>query len=153
MEKTKFGVSAALLSMLCYFTGYFNFTACIILLIVALVWSESLTLKKNATQAAVLSVFFSLITLVMNWLSNSYMSIISKLFIEWFDLYNVYEILAKGDIMGWLSGFITFVECVLMIIFVFMSLKGKVVKIPFISKMVNKHFGEEEVKTDAIEEK
>lgn len=143
MEKTKFGVSAALLSMLCYFTGYVNFTACIILFVAILVWSECLTAKKNAAQAVVLSAFFSLITMILNWLSNSYMSIISTVFTEWFDLYNVYDILSKGDIMGWISGLIGFIECVLMIIFVFISLKGKEIKIPIVTKLVKKHFGEE----------
>ena len=143
MEKTKFGVSAAIISMLCYFTGYMNFTACIILLVAALAWSDSIVAKKNASQAAILSVFFSIITIIMNWLSGAYMSIISTVFMDWFDLYKVYDVLSKGDIMGWLSDFIGFVELVLMIVFVFISLKGKVVKIPLISKMINKHFDEE----------
>ncbi len=150
MEKTKFGVSAALISMLCYFTGYMNFTACIILLVAALAWSDSIVAKKNATQAAVLSVFFSLITMIMNWLSSAYMSIISTVFTNWFDLYKVYDVLSKGDIMGWLSDFIGFVELVLMVVFVFISLKGKVVKIPLISKMINKHFDEEPATVEEV---
>lgn len=143
MEKTKFGVSAALLSMLCYFTGYVNLTACIILFVAILVWSDCLTAKKNASQAVVLSAFFSIISIILNWLSNSYMNIISTVFNEWFDLYKVYDVLSKGDIMGWLSGLLGFIECVLMIIFVFLSLKGKEIKIPVVTKLVKKHFGEE----------
>ena len=152
MEKTKFGVSAALISMLCYFTGYMNFTACIILLVAALVWSDSMVAKKNAAQAAVLAVFFSVISIILNWLSGAYMNIITTVFTNWFDLYKVYEVLSKGDIMGWLSGFLGFVELVLMIVFVFISLKGKVVKIPLISKMIDKHFGDGAEATAATEE-
>ncbi len=155
MEKTKFGISAALLSMLCYFTGYVNLIACVILFVAILAWSDCLTAKKNATQAVVLSSFFSVLTIVLNWLSSSYMSVISTVFTDWFDLYNVYNVLSKGDVMGWLSGFATFVECVLMIIFVILSLKGKEIKIPVITKLVNKHFGEEAndtEKKDTVEE-
>lgn len=140
MEKTKFGVSAALLSMLCYFTGYFNFTACIILFVAILALSESITAKMNATQAAVLSAFFSLITLILNWLSNSYMKIISTVFTDWFDLYDVYDVLDGLNVMGWIAGVVGFIECILMIIFVFISLKDKEVKIPIVSKLVKKHF-------------
>lgn len=146
MEKTKFGISVALLSMLCYFTGYIDFTACIILFAVILVWSDSLVAKKNASQAVVLSAFFTLITIVLNWLSNAYIDIIYKLsdiLNNWFDFYTVQEWLLKADIMGWLAGFVGFVECILMIIFVFMSLKGKNIKIPVVTKLVNKHFDEE----------
>ncbi|MBQ8246730.1 MAG: hypothetical protein IJZ42_06330 [Lachnospiraceae bacterium] len=146
MEKTKFGISVALLSMLCYFTGYVNFTACIILFVAVLAWSDSVAAKKNASQAVVLSAFFSLISMVLNWLSNSYMSIISTIFTNWFDLYDVYDILDNFDIMGWLVGLVGFVELVLMFIFVIMSLKGKDVKIPVVTKLVKKHFGEEEEK-------
>lgn len=146
MEKTKFGVSVALLSMLCYFTGYIDFTACIILFAVILVWSDSLEAKKNASQAAVLSAFFTLITIILNWLSNTYVDGIYKLgeiLNKWFDFYTIQEWLLNANIIGWLAGFVSFVECVLMILFVFMSLKGKNIKIPVVTKLVNKHFDEE----------
>ncbi len=143
MEKTKFGISVALLSALCYFTGYMNFTACIILMVAVWGWSDSITAKINATQATVLSMFFSLISIVLNWLSNSYMKIISTIFVDWFDLYEVYDVLDNLDFMGWIAGFVGFVECILMIIFVFVSLRDKNIKIPVVSKLVKKHFGEE----------
>lgn len=143
MEKTKFGVSAALLSALCYFTGYFNSTACILLFVAICVWSDSLVAKKNASQAVILSVLFSLISLVVNWLSSTYMTLISTIFTNWFDLYDVYDILNNFDIMGWISSIIGFVEMVVMFILVIMSFKGKNIKIPVVTKIVDKHMGNE----------
>ncbi len=143
MEKTKFGVSAALISMLCYFTGYFNFTACIILLVAVCVWSDSIVAKKNAAQAAVLSAIFSLILVVLNRLSGFYMSAISTVCTNWFDWYEAYDILNNFDVMGMLSGLVGFVELVVMFILVIMSIKGKNIKIPVVSKLVDKHMGNE----------
>ncbi len=143
MEKTKFGVSVGLLSALCYFTGYFSFTSCVILFAVILACSESVAAKKNASQALVLSVLFSLIATVLGWLSGTYLDMISTLsswFMEWFSWYNAYDILSKLDIMGFLNGIWGLLELVLMIIFVIKSFKGKDIKIPVVTKLVNKHF-------------
>lgn len=147
MEKTKFGVSVGLLSALCYFTGYFSFTSCVILFAVILACSESVAAKKNASQALVLSVLFSLIATVLGWLSGTYLDMISTLsgwFMDWFSWYNAYDILSKLDIMGFLNGIWGLLELVLMIIFVIKSFKGKNIKIPVVTKIVNKHFDEEQ---------
>ncbi len=155
MEKTKFGVSVGLLSMLCYFTGYANFTACILLLIVALVWSDSLALKKNACQAAVLSVFFSLASIVLNWISGKYVDLIYTVggwLNKLFDFYEIQNFLVDANLFSFLAGLVGLVEIILMFIFVIKSAKGKTIKIPVVSKMVNKHFGEEaEVKEEKKE--
>ncbi len=147
MEKTKLGVSAALLSMLCYFTGYANLTACVILFAVILAFSDSLTAKKNATQALVMSVLFSVVTIVLGWISGSYMSLAGTLsgwFYNWFEWENTYEVMSKFDIMGLLVRIINFVELLIMVVFVIKSLKGKVINIPVVSKLVNKHFSDSE---------
>lgn len=157
MEKTKFGVSVGLLSMLCYFTGYANFTACILLLIVALVWSDSLELKKNACQAAVLSVFFSLASIALNWISGKYVDLINTVsgwINKLIDFYEVQNFLVEANLFSFLSGLVGLVELIVMFIFVFKSLKGKSVKIPVVTNIVKKHFGEEvESKKDAKADK
>lgn len=157
MEKTKFGVSAALLSMVCYFTGYMNFTACILMLILALVWSESVTLKKNACQAAVLSIFFELIGIVLGWLSKVYGTIINAIFgllNKLIDLYEVKQWFLDYNAFDLLDKFLGFAECVLMIVFVILCLKNKVIKLPVITKLINKHFDTEETsaKEDVVSE-
>lgn len=156
MEKTKFGVSAGLLSMICYFTGYTSLPASLLMLILALVWSESVTLKKNACQATVLSIFFSLIFTVLNWISGAYESLLNMifgLFDELLDVSEVQQWFIDNNGFDFLIGFLGFAEFVLMIVFVILSLKNKVVKIPLITKFINKHFdAEETVETPATEE-
>ena len=157
MEKTKFGVSAGLLSMICYFTGYTSLPASLLMLILALVWSESVTLKKNACQATVLSIFFSLIFTVLNWISGAYESLLNMifgLFDELLDVSEVQQWFIDNNGFDFLIGFLGFAEFVLMIVFVIISLKNKVVKIPLFTKLINKHFdAEETVETRATEEK
>lgn len=156
MEKTKFGVSAGLLSMICYFTGYTSLPASVLMLILALVWSESVTLKKNACQATVLSIFFSLIFTVLNWISGAYESLLNMifgLFDELLDVSEVQQWFIDNNGFDFLIGFLGFAEFVLMIVFVILSLKNKVVKIPLITKFINKHFDtEENVVSPAAEE-
>lgn len=156
MEKTKFGVSAGLLSMICYFTGYTSLPASLLMLILALVWSESVTLKKNACQATVLSIFFSLIFTVLNWISGAYESLLNMifgLFDELLDVSEVQQWFIDNNGFDFLIGFLGFAEFVLMIVFVILSLKNKVVKIPLITKLIDKHFdAEETVETPTAEE-
>lgn len=145
MEKTKFGVSVGLLSALCYFTGYSNFTACILLLIVALVWSDNLLLKKNACQATILSVFFSLASIVLNWISGKYVDLIYTVggwLNKLFDFYDIMTALVDLNLFSFLANLVGFVELVIMFIFVIKSFKGTQIKIPVVTKIVNKHFDE-----------
>ena len=147
MEKTKFGVSAGLLSMICYFTGYTSLTASILMLALALAWSESVTLKKNACQATVLSIFFSLIFTVMNWISGAYVSLLNMifgLFDELLDVSEVQQWFIDNNGFDFLIGFLGFAEFALMIVFVILCLKNKAVKIPLITKLIDKHFDTEE---------
>lgn len=156
MEKTKFGVSVAFLSMLCYFTGYMNFTACILLLILALVWADSATLKKNACQAAFLSIFFDLIRLVLSWIAGIYGSVINFIFDiinNWVDLYELKSFLIEYSAFDGIVSLLGFVEWVLMIVLVILCLKHKTIKLPIISKIVNKHFDSaESAATESVAE-
>lgn len=155
MEKTKFGVSAGLLSMICYFTGYTSLTASILMLILALVWSESVTLKKNACQATVLSIFFSLLFTVLNWISGAYESLLNMifgLFDELLDVSEVQQWFIDNNGFDFLIGFLGFAEFVLMIVFVILSLKNKAVKIPLITKLIDKHFDAEETAEASVAE-
>lgn len=156
MEKTKFGVSVALLSMICYFTGYVNFTACIILMVAVWVWSDSYLAKINATQAVVLSVFFGLISTICNWISTTYIDFVNNVFgilATWWDLSGVQAWFLRVDFVGGIANFVKFIELVVMVVLVFMSLKNKEIKLPIIAKLVKKHFDEEEtVETPVTEE-
>lgn len=155
MEKTKLGVSVALISMLCYFTGFMNFTACIILMVAVLVWSDSNLAKINATQAAVLSVFFALISTVCNWISTTYIELVNNVFgilATWWDLSGVQAWFLRVDFMGGIAGLIRFIEFVVMVVLVIMSLKNKEIKLPIVTKLVKKHMFVDETAAEAKEE-
>ena len=71
MQKcSKLGISVALLSMLCYFAGYYNFTACAVLFAVVLIYSQNKDLRVNATQAIVFSALFTVVTGILSQFSD-----------------------------------------------------------------------------------
>lgn len=155
MEKTKWGISAALISMLCYFTGFMNFTACIILMVAVLIWSDSNLAKINATQAVVLSVFFALISTVCNWISTTYIDLVNNVFgilATWWDLSGVQAWFLRVDFMGGIADFIRFIEFIVMFVLVIMSLKNKEIKLPIVTKLVKKHMFVDETVTEMKEE-
>lgn len=95
----------------------------------------------NVTQATILSIFFSIVVTVLSACSSGYIDFIG-LFSE---AYNVYNVLSKLNFCSWLVTICNILEFAVMIYAVIASFKGNVVKLPVISKLVNKHFGEENV--------
>ena len=139
MNLTKFGISAALLSVIGFFAGYTNLIAVVLLLVFVLYADADIVAKKNVTQATILSVFFGIIMTVFAAISSGYMEIIG-----WFvEFYKVYNVLSKLDFSNWIYTLIAIVEFGVMIYTVIASFKGNVVKLLIVTKMVNKNFGEE----------
>ncbi|MBP3506215.1 MAG: hypothetical protein J6K43_07425 [Lachnospiraceae bacterium] len=141
MNLTKFGISAALISVVGYFAGYVGIVPMVLLFIFALYSDADIVVKKNVTQATILSIFFSIVVTVLAACSSGYIDFIG-LFSE---AYNVYNVLSKLNFFSWLVTICNILEFAVMIYAVIASFKGNVVKLPVISKLVNKHFGEENV--------
>lgn len=141
MNLTKFGISAALISVVGYFAGYVGIVPMVLLFIFALYSDADIVVKKNVTQATILSIFFSIVVTVLSACSSGYIDFIG-LFSE---AYNVYNVLSKLNFCSWLVTICNILEFAVMIYAVIASFKGNVVKLPVISKLVNKHFGEENV--------
>ena len=153
MQKcTKLGISVALLSMLCYFSGYYNFTACAIFFVAILIYSENKDLRINATQAIVFSALYTVISGILSQFSG----VIYDVIYYFASLFNTFKAYPVSDfiygVADWMNAFdiIKFCNNVLRIlyfiftvIFVFGSLKGKVCKVPFVTKIVEKHFSDE----------
>lgn len=70
MKLTKFGVSVALISAVAYFAGYVGIVPIVLLFIFALYTDIEIVAKKNVTQAMILSVFFSILTMVFGACSS-----------------------------------------------------------------------------------
>ena len=66
------------------------------------------------------------------------------MFDELLDVSEVQQWFIDNNGFNFLIGFLGFAEFVLMIVFVILSLKNKVVKIPLITKLIDKHFDTEE---------
>lgn len=140
MNLTKYGISAALIAAIGYFAGYISLIAVVLLFIFVLYTDMQVDLKKNLTQAVVLAVFFEILGLVLSACDYA-----GRLFIN--DLYNVFSdgIYQLAILFGWLEIIVHLLEFGLMIYAIIAALSGKVVKLPIITKMVAKHFGEADV--------
>lgn len=138
MKLTKFGVSVALISAVAYFAGYVGIVPIVLLFIFALYTDIEIVAKKNVTQALIISVCFSILSMVLGACSSGYMS-----FVDLFSgAYGVYNVLSKLNFCSWLDGICDIAEFVIMIYAVIAAFKGEVVKLPIVTKMVDKHFGE-----------
>ena len=140
MEKTKFGITVGALSAIGYLCGYLNITAMIIFFIFTLALSAERVIKVNALQSMLLSFVFVLIKIVMGWLISLNGNIVEL-------AYKIND--TVGKIFGGLSefthgvnSFFDIVETVIFMILIFMAFSGKIVKLPVISKIAEKHIGE-----------
>ena len=99
MKLTKFGVSVALISAVAYFAGYVGIVPIVLLFIFALYTDIEAVAKKNVTQAMIISVFFSILTMVFGACSSGYMDFIGL----FSGAYGVYNVLSKLDFCSWLK--------------------------------------------------
>lgn len=141
LKLTKFGISAALLSAICYFAGYTSFVTVALLLMFALMSDLDYSLKKNAAQAVIVAVIFSIAIRCFSALSTSYLDACNTIFIEWFDLAKVYKVMIKLNLCSLLTSLLRLADFIVMIYASITALKGGVVKLPVITKLVEKHFG------------
>ncbi|MBQ7973289.1 MAG: hypothetical protein IJ291_07530 [Lachnospiraceae bacterium] len=143
--KTKFGVSVALLSVLCFFAGYFNYAACIVLFALCIAFCDNAIVKKNAASATIFSTIIAAVCFVLNKVSYFYSSLITTIFntvykiTENYDAYEWADVLRNIDIAEIASNLINFVFFIMTIIFIISAAKGNVVKVPFVGKLVEKH--------------
>lgn len=137
---TKYGVSAALIGALAYFLGTVGMFYAIALFVIVLVLDFGKEAKKRVATAVLFCVVYALVMSGVNYLSSFWLD-----FCNLFNsMHQVYSILVKLNIFGYIYDILGFVKYILVVVFVVISLRGKDVKIPMISKMVAKHFGEEE---------
>lgn len=139
MTKTKLGISAALFSAIAYLCGYINFIAVVAVALVAVIWSEDDTAKKNSVQSLLLSCFFIVLNSIFGGLAMGYSSLISSVYEVNYDLANV---LSKLNVFSGISTFLDVAKLVIFVILFFVALKGTVIKIPVINSLVSKHFPE-----------
>lgn len=127
MEKTKLGISAGLLGFIAYVLGGYSSVWVIALLMIFVLLTETdHNLRVNVVQATILSVVFALIYFCLGGLQ----SIGNMLAIE--DYYQSDRIF---------RGIVNIAEIVVFIMAALAAIKNKVMTIPIVTPMVEKHFG------------
>ena len=149
----RFGVSVAFISAFAFFCGWYDFRWLLIGTILVLVLAgEEKLLKKNVLNAFFLSFILLIANMVLSWISRKYLGMLVDLSTSSWDWVanamnasigntTVYLIFTKLDIAGFIVSVLGFVEFVLMILFVILSLLGKEVKVPIANGLANKALG------------
>lgn len=150
MEKDKkFGFSIGVLSMLCFFLAYTDFVFAAILAVIIFFFAENKTLKMNAASALTFSAILAAVRMGVNEIS-----LIIRRIVEWvFSLFsgsdaysnltNIETWLFRFDIFRFIGYLINIFALIMMIVFVIKALKGGVVKVPFVSKVIEKSFNDD----------
>lgn len=158
----RFGVSVAFISAFAFFCGWYNFTWLLVgTILVLLLAGEEEILKKNVLNAFFLSFIILIANIVLGWISRKYLGLLFNLStssVNWistamnFDIgkTDVYTIFTKLDIAGFIVNILGFVEFVLMVIFVILSLMGKTVKVPVANALALKVMGLAPVKEKKV---
>ena len=152
MEKSKLKISVNLFAALLYFMG--APAGGIIPVLIAsgyiLIVEENEKLKRTAVKAFILTLLFSLLTSLMNWLSASLASFFNMLAST--SARTIYDIndLDKFDFVklfqtfSWISSNLTFITyffaAVIMVVLGFRAYKQIDIKIKWIDKILDKHF-------------
>jgi len=152
MEKSKLKISVNLFAALLYFMG--APAGGIIPVLIAsgyiLIVEENEKLKRTAVKAFILTLLFSLLTSLMNWLSASLASFFNMLAstssrtiygINDLDKFNFIKLFQT---FSWISSNLTFITyffaAVIMVVLGFRAYKQIDIKIKWIDKILDKHF-------------
>ena len=132
-QKSKLGISVALLASGMFFLGIVNYLALIAVAIYIFIREDNVWLKKTAVFAVVLVVFFAAVNFVLSTLSG---------LVSMFNLnidFVVNPVVVLTRLFSILSRIVNIADFVFLVVFGFMALGGKSIKIGFINKLCDKH--------------
>lgn len=132
-QKSKLGISVALLASGMFFLGIVNYLALIAVAIYIFIREDNVWLKKTAVFAVVLVVFFAAVNFVLSTLSG---------LVSMFNLnidFVVNPVVVLTRLFSILTRIVNIAEFVFLVVFGFMALGGKSIKIGFINKLCDKH--------------
>lgn len=140
-EKTsKYEIGVGLLCALAVFAGYISPIYSVAFLLAAVFAGLDINVQKAAANASVFYAILYIIVKCCTYLSNWWLQFCG-LFTS---MYQVYKVLTGLNLFGYIRDILNFAEFVIMIIFFIVALKKASVKIPVISKIVDKFFPAEE---------
>ena len=132
-QKSKLGISVALLASGMFFLGIVNYLALIAVAIYIFIREDNVWLKKTAVFAVVLVVFFAAVNFVLSTLSG---------LVSMFNLnidFVVNPVVVLTRLFSILTRIVNIAEFVFLGVFGFMALGGNSIKIGFITKLCDKH--------------
>lgn len=132
-EKSKLGISIALLAAGMFFVGIVSYLALIAIALYIFIREDNAWLKKTAIFAVILVVFFAAVNFVLSVFSGA----ISLANVNINFIGNIIPLL--GKVFSVITSLVNIAEFVLLGLFGFMSLGGKSLNIGFINKLCNKH--------------
>ena len=139
MQKTKLGISAALLGAVICFSGLFSGYLLVFLLTAyVLLMEDNIWLKKTAVKTIAVLIVFSLLSAVLGLIPDL-INVID-------DIFNIFSgsfsIRFLTNIVYALRSILEFLETLLLLGLGFKALNQGTIKIPMIDKLVDKAFGE-----------
>lgn len=139
MQKTRLGISAALLGAVVCFSGLFSGYLLVFLLTAyILLMEENVWLKKTAVKTVAVLMVFSLLNAVLGLIPDL-ISVISSIF----NIFNgSFSIRILSSIISATRSVLGFLETLLLLGLGFKALNQGTIKIPMIDKLVDKAFGE-----------
>ena len=142
MNKTKLGISENIMGGLCFVLALVGgYIPLLLLAGYILLVEKSVLLKKYVLNALVMLISFSLITCVVGILPD----IIS--FVD--NFVALFNGNCTAPIIDSVHYFVFYaveiIKTIVFVLFTAMAIKGKSVTVPFISKLVDKHFEQEEI--------
>jgi len=139
MEKTKLGISVALMGAFVFLSGYLGITVLVLVGGYILLKEESRTLKKYVVYTLVLYLVFLAITMLLSLVSNV-LNIVD--FNSW-----IYSVRVLSTIFSFIRNCIATLNCVIsvaeLVVFGLLAVgafSGKEIKIAALDKFVEKHF-------------
>lgn len=144
MKKAKLGISVGLMGTAIYFMGLISTLGLVILAGYVLLFEENPWLKKSAVKAVILSVAFSLISVVISSGDNVF-GILNTM-LDWadgpFDFIK-FQFKYPFDIDILLTNALDLLENILFLILGFKALRQDSIKIGFMDNFINKHMDQE----------
>lgn len=133
MEKTKLGISVALLSAVAFLSGYMGFTAMALICGYILIREENMDVRRSAAYAVSLSIVLALVSLALSAFSN---------FLSVFDvngwMYEVGFFQVIRTIIGIFNNIVSLIEKVAFGLLALLSAVGIKVKFAFLDKYLEK---------------
>lgn len=133
MEKTKLGISVALLSAVAFLSGYMGFTAMALICGYILIREENMDVRRSAAYAVSLSIVLALVSLALAALSN---------FLNVFDInswmYDVDFFRVIRTIISFFNNVVSLIEKVAFGLLAVLSAVGVKVKFAFLDKYLEK---------------